>query len=247
MFPNNFKDLKIEQHITNGIIGIINDTKLIIIFNAQNITKNIALKLKDAEIIKENISNPPFYNLSISIDQVIYNIRLTYPAEPSDLKKHENKKILFETYEMYLKTPKTIPTWVTNIINKKVEIPLFENDKFLILKDIKWNGNIDDLYLTLFYKDFSLYSIREIELNHILEALPPIEETLNTFGLKKEDCLMYFHYKPSYYLLHMHVFNLKGEFTSAQSVGRAILIQDIIRNLEIDKDYYKKAVMWFAG
>lgn len=240
----------ITKNIEYGIIGKINKDNIILIFNDyEKFNKNLLL-FQNIKIINKHIINPPYYNIDILINENLYNVRIIFPAKLKHLNKYnnQNKKIISETYEQYLKTPKEIPNWVLNIIEKKSEIPIYESDKFLIINDYKWNGNIDNLYLTLFFKDFNLFSIREITKLHILDSLLIIDEVLkNTFNLKSNDCLMYFHYKPTYDLLHMHIFNLKGNVSKTHCVGRAILVQDVLRNLEIDKDYYKKAILYFIS
>lgn len=239
-----FSDLKIKNQKNGVIYGDLDHKKCIIYFN-NKINNFEELKIQEAKIKNYFIKNPPYYNLNIEIEEEEHSIRMIYPAEKKHFEKLKYKKMTKETPEEYIKRVKEVPLWVKNIIEQKTETPVFENEKFLIVNDYKWDRNIDNLYLTLFCKDYNLFSIREITKELLLEMISTTEKVLKNFNLVKEDVLMYFHYKPSYDLLHMHIFNLKGQFTQSQSVGRAILVDDILRNLDIDKNFYKSNTLTF--
>ena len=56
----------------------------------------------------------------------------------------------------------------------------------------------------------------------------------------------YIHYHPSYYHLHVHITHVKYDAPGCQ-VGRAILLDDVIDNLEVfDDEYYHKKTMTVA-
>ena len=55
---------------------------------------------------------------------------------------------------------------------------------------------------------------------------------------------VYLHYQPSFYHLHVHFVHVNNELLGASmAVGRAHLLDDVIHNLEITSDYYKKATI----
>ena len=57
--------------------------------------------------------------------------------------------------------------------------------------------------------------------------------------MNSNEIIAFVHYRPSFYIFHVHYMlitndNVKNEFP------RAILINDIIENIKIDKNYYQK-------
>ena len=55
--------------------------------------------------------------------------------------------------------------------------------------------------------------------------------------------LAYFHYLPTYWLLHVHFVHIDRMSTDARS---SVPLEQVISNLEITGDYYKKATMVYT-
>lgn len=53
---------------------------------------------------------------------------------------------------------------------------------------------------------------------------------------------MFFHYPPTFYQLHLHITNLRSQAANAL-VERGHLLQNVVANLSIDKNYYTKVTL----
>jgi hypothetical protein len=174
------------------------------------------------------------------------------------LDKPKLNNIKMESYDDYLKlnVQQEDTKWVYNIIDhlSESENILNENENIIIIPDYKWsssksvilaeNKNLDSLHVLCIFKDKSLFSIRELTQHHI----PLLEEAIKygchtikeKYGVNRENLVMYFHYHPSVWQLHLHYMILNNENTASYSLPRAHLISSVIQNLKIDSDYYKK-------
>lgn len=193
-------------------------------------------------------------------------IRVIYPASDEKIAKYSHsykKSYVSETPEEYritignkVRNQKSI-TWIKNIIAHGNHIlaynqPLYPNlgeslyyndENFVLIGNYKWNKEkIDELYLVLLFKADNLYTIREVkDVGDLLLARDAIYKTIKeTFYLDESDVIVFFHYHPTYYSLHLHVVNvnLYGDFINA---GRVILLDDAIERLTSCSDYYKNA------
>ncbi|KAK1350030.1 hypothetical protein LUQ84_001017 [Hamiltosporidium tvaerminnensis] len=123
-------------------------------------------------------------------------------------------------------------------------------DEFIILPDNKWNQiSTENLYLLLIFKDTSLKTIREVTVPNILKRAKSfvIKVLEEKYQLKEQNVLMFFHYRPAYYILHLHIVNIKCPVSLSSCIGRAVLLDDIIDNLENDNNYYKNKTFHFLN
>ena len=67
---------------------------------------------------------------------------------------------------------------------------------------------------------------------------------LNSYNIDLNDIIMFFHYHPSYYQLHLHVCLLDNEALETK-YHRNYHLDDVIAKLETDSDYWKKATLKF--
>jgi len=112
------------------------------------------------------------------------------------------------------------------------------------LPDTSWTTlDIEDLYLLLIVKRKDIYSIRDLTDEHI----PLLETMLKTLEhiesiYKIPSCMLrsYFHYKPSVWHLHLHINNINTSKQYSYSVERCHSLINVINNLKIDGNYYKK-------
>lgn len=65
------------------------------------------------------------------------------------------------------------------------------------------------------------------------------------YDLDKKDVLMYFHYQPTYYHLHVHFINIKYEAPGLRSTS--IMLESVINNLFKYPTYYKDATLPFIS
>lgn len=176
----------------------------------------------------------------------IFTTRLIYPASEMHLRKYNNSyRYYIETYEDYLRKGDFLKnSWIDNIILKKdvQEKVFFENDDYLIIADYKWDqADMEKAYLLLIFKDSKLRSLRDLEDTEILiKAKKIIYETTKSLGIPEESLCIFFHYRPSYFRLHIHIVNISRSIHPIGSFSRIILLDDAIMNLNIDPGYYKK-------
>lgn len=181
-------------------------------------------------------------------------ITIIYPATKEDTYKYGQISIYktLETYETYrtLVYPNIINqdiSWIYNILNKKcnTENILYQDDSFMLLPDLKWDGSLDTMYCLAIvghtYKNIK--SIRDLNNNHILLLEHINKKSCETikqkYNIETDQIRSYFHYHPSFWHLHIH-FNLITNNLSGAIVDVSHTLINVINNLKIDGDYYKK-------
>lgn len=175
------------------------------------------------------------------------------PASETELKEYDvkNKKIINESYDDYLKNMETHAKmsdkkWIYNILyNKKDnDMIVYEDEHFIMLPDMKWtDDNIKNMYYLIIVKRTDLYSLRNLTgkeitlLEHInYNALKIIK---NKHNIDENKIRSYIHYHPSIWHLHIH-FNHIDCLYATTSIDFSHQLTDIIQNLKIDGEYYKK-------
>lgn len=193
------------------------------------------------------------------------------PANDKDIIKYSEKEpiVVRETPQMYKTILDPIITkaaesglqWVHNLVaferssDIKEEV-LFEDNEFIIVKDTKWNGdNLKEMYvLAIARSDIGrrVRSVRDLRgsdvpmLRRILENGKKL--IFERYGIKESGYRVYVHYFPSFWHLHIHFVALGSPSNEGSTVlGRAILLEDIIQNLEMDPLYYEKVTLNIAA
>jgi m7GpppX diphosphatase len=256
--------------INDANLKLIKKTNNVMIFNGQKNNNDIILLQKDVSCNDFN------YNKCTHAVKVFENQRyhkfladgkpekieftIIYPALKADMRKYGNVKIIryIETPEMYYTDilPKYIDqdlTWIYNIFNKKHEIEniLYNDDKFAILPDLKWNGiDMNSIYCLAIFKDGSFRSIRDFTSDHI-ELLKHIDTVsrkviYKKYGIKSSKIRSYFHYHPSFWHAHIH-FNLIDNIIDSAVIDVSHLVQTIITNISIKHDYYQTVNLEVIG
>ena len=204
------------------------------------------------------------YWLRMGGDTNQMQVNLVYPATETLINKYSKQEIysVKETAEVYSKYTKphfidkiesSSYEWMLNVLNetKEKELCVFENEHFKLQKDYKFNeGDLSTLYLLAIPKqapDLKLHSIRDLRKDH-LEMLKSIQEESykaieQHFGLPKHKVYAYFHYLPTYYLLHVHFVHVDGQAIDKREMQP---LEVVIQNIEMFKDYYKKATLNYS-
>ncbi|ORD93655.1 DCPS [Enterospora canceri] len=180
---------------------------------------------------------------------VTFRTTLAYPATEKDVNKYFNEnKYIKESHENYCKQNivTDIP-WIDQIfmneVNTKTGPNYYMDANLVVTTDYKWNGNVDELYLLCIFKDEKYKSLRNLDkcdLNLLKSTRTKIHSILKeTFGLSKEDAVLFFHYRPSYYKLHIHIVNISKSKLCLYNCRRNVYLDDVIRNIENYDDYYK--------
>lgn len=180
-----------------------------------------------------------------------YIPRLMWPASQKHVEKYlKNFRYVAESYEDYKNNDDYLQTsWLDNVISGKDvnEKVFFEDEESMILGNYKWDGvSNDHLYMLMIFKDPKLRSIREVEDVGVLErARNNIIRLCMDKGLSEEDICMFFHYRPSYFRLHIHIVNISST-TEMLNPSRDVFLEDVMRNLHMKKDYYRND-LYFIG
>jgi m7GpppX diphosphatase len=156
-----------------------------------------------------------------------------------------------ETIDLYNKTIKPFISnndkkWIYNIIDgiEEQHKIIYQNDNYVILPDTAWVDNdINDLYLLLIVKRKDIYSIRDLTGEHIpllTDMINSLEEIERIYKIPQCMLRTYFHYKPSTWHLHLHINNINTTKPYSFNVERCHSLINVINNLKIDTNYYKK-------
>lgn len=170
-------------------------------------------------------------------------------------------------FEMLRESGQT--AWIQNILDDKSEMErrLIDNKieadcdsgrGFVLLPDYKWTdeSNISGLYLLAIPRRNDLWSVRDLDgdclplLNDIRDGIKSLFPTSSTTDFKAKykypdgtavlynHLRIYFHYPPTYSHLHIHITHASSQ--SSCAAGQAILLDEVIDNLEnVSSDYYK--------
>lgn len=135
--------------------------------------------------------------------------------------------------------------WIYNILDKKNNIDkiLYENDNFILIADITMEPNLfNSFHLLAFPKNKLLRTMRDLTFNDI----PLLEDIISkskqfiisNFPINLNEIEAHFHYPPTVMLLHIH-FELVNNGKCRKPL-KEYPIHNVIENLKIDSDYYKK-------
>lgn len=187
---------------------------------------------------------------------------LIYPATDAQISKYtfQEQFIVDESYEdwvnltePYIKKSAFNYQWVYNILDHKKEterIVLEDTDPesgFVLLPDMKWDGKtVDIMYLVAITHARDIQSLRSLDgdkhlkmLQNLLEKCLTLIET--KYNLTRDKIRAYVHYQPTYYHFHVHFNHVKNQ----QMTMRDHSLKNVIENLKVDKDYYKKVSLEF--
>lgn len=150
--------------------------------------------------------------------------------------------------KLVLETPDNLiapvePTWIVDVLEGRAEQEhvLIDNPDFLLMPDSKWNRTtMDQLYLLAICKDRTLRSLRDLRGEHIglLETIweRGLIYIKETYGVDSDSILVYLHYPPSQWVLHVHFAHIAQD---QGSIFRTHSLNSVVQNLRLDGDYYK--------
>ena len=125
---------------------------------------------------------------------------------------------------------------------------LYEDDTFMLLPDTKWAHprTSDTLYCLAICHDRSIRSVRDLRAHHrsLLENIRDagLACLAQKFQVAASQLRIFVHYQPSYYHFHVH-FVHTSQNSGTNAVGKAILLETILYNLNRDGDYYHHATL----
>jgi m7GpppX diphosphatase len=140
--------------------------------------------------------------------------------------------------------------WMHNVLEnkKETELCLFENDHFKLQKDYKFNeGDLTTFYALALPKksvDLKLLSVRDLRGDHVPMLKSVLEESYKAiekaYGLPSHKLHAYFHYLPTYWLLHVHLEHVDRQGRDARE---QVSLESAIFNLEMNSNYYQLCTM----
>jgi len=162
---------------------------------------------------------------------------MIYPATEMLIAKYSRQQTysVRETADIYKNVTKNYidsldashVEWMHNVLDnkKETELCLFENDHFKLQKDYKFNeGDLKTLYALAIPKqarEKSLRSIRDLKSEHLpmlksmaAECYKSIE---SKYGVPQHKIYAFFHYLPTYYLMHVHFVHVDKASIDARS------------------------------
>lgn len=158
--------------------------------------------------------------------------------------------IKLDTYEDYLAFAATNKgkdcQWIYNIIDKtddaNMDRVLYDNDDFVIVTEMHMTADPNTFHLLAFPKDKSIQALRDLTDKHIPLLQEMVAQGKNIvvekYGFNENEIETHFDYPPGVLLLHIH-FELVNN-TRHRRPMREHSVYDVVENLQIDSDYYKK-------
>jgi len=184
---------------------------------------------------------------------IIYCNKIGQLERNKYLTPHNYRKKIesFQDYqEMMSKRPlENKVEWIENILCGTAEQQniLFQDQDFVFLPDIDWNKlDIKRLHCLAIVRDRTIKSLRDLTDQSIflLEKIKSIgcQVLKNKYDIDENKLLIYFHYYPSYWHLHIHFTYLDTNQTLNGLTLRTHSLHDVIKNLRMDSSYYQKDI-----
>ena len=209
-------------------------------------------------------SNSIYYSFTAPL--LPCHVDVTYPAPARVISSLSSSNVLVtETSSSYLsihlphitsllQSP-THLDWVWNIIEGRSEVdrvlfasPSSSPHPFTLVAHPEWDLRTTNAFhaIALFH-DSTLRSLRDLTAEH----LPMLAELRREVGRVVEDRLgvtesgvmLYLHYPPSYYLLHVHVVGVDVDKGFSSAVNKAVDLFEVEQQLRRDSSWYQTCEM----
>ena len=169
--------------------------------------------------------------------------------------RNRARNIIHETAKAYngllmqdfIKSEIAKKQWIYKIIagEQETEHVVLKTDDFIVLPDSEGVDDPGVLNWMVIFTDQKLISTRSLRGDH-LEMLRSIQTTVvNLMPSEFDSPMLYFHYPPSVWQLHLHVAAPCDILRTTNSMQKVCFLEDVISNLSIDSDYYAKATMTY--
>ncbi|VDP88891.1 unnamed protein product [Echinostoma caproni] len=201
------------------------------------------------------------------------DMTVIFPAEEHHFKRYRQSgcRIFQESREVYsslivpflMQNPPDL-SWVDNILSGKAEKDrVLSSDEdpeegFTLVQDYRWNGRqLNDMHYLGIVRRTDLRCLRDLRASHVPLLKRLLDEGRKQLAAKytipevdghaqrldEDQILAYIHYPPTFYHLHMHFVHVNIGENASMRAGRAHLVEEVIRNLELDSEYYLNRVM----
>jgi m7GpppX diphosphatase len=138
--------------------------------------------------------------------------------------------------------------WIYKIITgeKESDAVLFENGEYMILPDTEAPNEMGLLNWMVVFKDTKLESMRSLRGEHVGLLEDVLRRVRELMPLDFDAPMVYFHYPPSVWQLHLHVAAPCDMLRTTNSMQKVCFVEDVLSNLKIDPDYYGKATLSYV-
>lgn len=138
--------------------------------------------------------------------------------------------------------------WIYRILSgeKEQEHILFRNDDYVILPDTDAQNEANILNWMIIFSDPALHSMRALRGAHVDLLVAAQEKVQALLPSEYGTPMLYFHYPPSVWQLHLHVAAPCDTLRTTNSMQKVCFLQDVVANLKIDPNYYTKATISFV-
>ena len=137
--------------------------------------------------------------------------------------------------------------WIYKIISGKKEQDqmIYQCSDYLVLPDTEALNEQGILNWMVIFTDPALTSMRSLRGSHVPLLAGIRDKLLELMPPEFEAPMIYFHYPPSVWQLHLHVAAPCDVLRTTNSMQKVCFLQDVIANLRIDAEYYAKATVTF--
>lgn len=245
--------LKKHYSLGNKTTFIDEQNKRMLVMFTKDIDDLHDVNLLDNKIISENDRYTKYKGIVSKIN-CEYLVIENYTEQDYFKHTQSNIKMIKETPEYYhtIVLPNAIKmdkTWIYAILDGTAELDriLYQDENFVLLKDIKWNGDkLNEIHVLALPRRRDLLSIRDIDNSnlYLIEQIDKISRDVivSMYNLPNDRIRSYFHYYPSYWHLHVH-FDICGQENSSSSVDFCRPLHDVVENVKLDSNYYKKITL----
>lgn len=138
--------------------------------------------------------------------------------------------------------------WIYKIITgeRESEAVVFQNEHFMVLPDTEAPNEMGLLNWMVIFKDAGLVSMRSLRGEHVCLLREIIAKVRDLLPAELETPMVYFHYPPSVWQLHLHVAAPCDMLRTTNSMQKVYFVEDVLSNLEIDPDYYAKVTLSYV-
>lgn len=159
-----------------------------------------------------------------SVDEKIFNNECSY-------------EFCSESYEEYIKS---VPIVVENDENTTI---IYEDNDFKIIS-LDLNNLYGKFFWKCIFKNSKIFSIRELdELENLIILKSKIQELFEKHGITNTKSCLYFNYLGKCSHLILNVVDISEGYSCIHSKNKFIFFADLIKNITIDKNYYKRNII----
>ena len=209
-------------------------------------------------------SNDIYYSFTTRTLVLPNHIDVIYPANDKQIafcSAQRNDVLVLETAQLYntihlpyieqqLATPSHL-TWLYNILagTSEADRVIARTNHWVTVAQPEWDlRSLDTLHVIVIPHTRGITSLRALNATHLplLAAMREgiVQALREKYGvLSAEELLIYVHYPPSFYHLHLHVVHVSGGASVSSAVNKAVDLYEIEQQLQRDGRWYEQSTI----